>query len=156
MALASASFSAVTARRWASASSSRRVASDFATLALEVFSPSTAEALAAATEIRWSRTAFASPMEPSRFRSATEIRASLIALAAASLPRASMYPDSSLMSVTLTLISRRPILRSSLSTLEETAARNLSRSILISSISIVAMIRRIWPKMMSLASSWIS
>jgi len=32
----------------------------------------------------------------------------------------------------------------------------LSRSVLISSISIVAMIRRSWPKMMSLANSWIS
>lgn len=57
------------------------------------------------------------------------------------------------MSVTFTLMSRRPIFRSSLSTQEDTASRNLSRSVLISSICMVAIIRRIWPKMMSLASS---
>ena len=60
------------------------------------------------------------------------------------------------MSVTLTLMSRRPIFFSSPSTLRETASRNLSRSVLISSMSMVAMTRRSWPKMMSLASSWIS
>ena len=58
--------------------------------------------------------------------------------------------------MTLTLIRRRPIFFSSPSTLRETASRNLSRSVLISSMSMVAMTRRSWPKMMSLASSWIS
>jgi hypothetical protein len=37
--------------------------------------------------------------------SATEILASFIAFAAASFPKASIYPDSSLISVTLTLIN---------------------------------------------------
>jgi hypothetical protein len=42
--------------------------------------------------------------------SATEILASFIAFAAASFPKASIYPDSSLISVTLTLINFNPIL----------------------------------------------
>ena len=57
---------------------------------LEEFSPWMAEASAWATWMRWSRRAWASPMEPSRSFSATFFFASLMALAAASLPRASM------------------------------------------------------------------
>ena len=57
--------------------------------------------------------------------------------------------------MTFTLMSRRPIFFSSVSTLRLTASRNLSRSALISSMSMVAITRRSWPKMMSFASSWI-
>ena len=76
--------------RVASASFSRRWALDMATSTLEEFSPWMAEASAWATWMRWSRRAWASPMEPSRSFSATFFLASLMALAAASLPRASM------------------------------------------------------------------
>ena len=129
---------------FASASASRNLldASDCAISTLAAFSPSIALAFAAATWIRWSRFAFASPIAPSRFFSATDFFASLIAFAAASLPSASIYPDSSRISVTFTLMRRRPILRSSISTFFDTAIRNLSRSVLISSISIVAITRR--------------
>ena len=102
-----------------------------------------------------SRSASALPISPNRFCSATLFLASLMALAAASFPRASMYPDSSRRSVTFTLISFKPILRSSASTFALTLARNLSRSELISSMSIVAMTRRNCPNKMSLAKSWI-
>ena len=57
------------------------------------------------------------------------------------------------MSWTLTLISRRPTFLSSTSTPEEMFSISLSRSALISSIGMVAMTTRIWPKMMSRASS---
>ena len=50
--------------------------------------------------------------------------------------------NSSEISVTFTLMRRRPIFLSSDSTLRDTCSRNLSRSVLISSISIVAMISR--------------
>ena len=45
---------------------------------------------------------------------------------------------------------------SSVSTLRLTATRNLSRSVFISSMSMVAITSRSWPKIMSLASSCIS
>jgi hypothetical protein len=56
---------------------------------------------------------------------------------------------------TFTLIRRRPTFFSSTSTPWEMFAISLSRSELISSISIVAMTTRIWPKMISFASSLI-
>ena len=55
------------------------------------------------------------------------------------------------MSRTLTLISSRPILFTSVLTFLLTRSRNFSRSWLISSIESVAMTRRIWPTMMSRA-----
>lgn len=58
------------------------------------------------------------------------------------------------MSVTFTLMSLRPIFRSSASTFWLTATRNLSRSELISSMSIVAITRRSCPKRMSVAMFW--
>ena len=51
---------------------------------------------------------------------------------------ASMYPDSSVMSVMFTLISCRPILASSGSSDDWMCSRNLSRSRLMSSIPIEA------------------
>ena len=62
-----------------------------------------------------------------------------------------MYPESSVISVILTLINTRPILRSSGSKESWTLSRNLSRSLLISSIAIEAITWRNWPKMISLA-----
>ena len=55
------------------------------------------------------------------------------------------------MSVMLTLISTRPIFRSSGSSEFCTASRNLSRSRLMSSICIEAITWRSWPKIMSSA-----
>jgi hypothetical protein len=55
--------------------------------------------------------------------SATEILASFIAFAAASFPKASIYPDSSLISVTLTLINFNPIFFNSESTFFEIFSR---------------------------------
>ena len=52
-----------------------------------------------------------------------------------------------------TLMKRRPIFFSSVSTLLVTFCSKISRSALISSIFIVAIVARSWPKMMSLASA---
>ena len=122
---------------------------------LASFSPFTASALASAVRTRVSRSASALPISPILSCSATRTLASLIALAAASRPRASIYPDSSLISVTLTLMSRKPIFFNSTSTLAEILSRNLSRSEFNSSMLIVAITRRSWPKRISRANSWI-
>ncbi len=65
-------------------------------------------------------------------------------------------PDSSVMSVMLTLISTRPIFFSSGSSDFWMLCRNLSRSRLMSSIRIEAITWRSWPKMMSPACCLIS
>ena len=79
--------------------------------------------------------------------------ARLIASAAARLPMAEMYPLSSVISRTFTLISSRPILLISWPTFSLISFMNFSRSLLISSIVRVAITRRSWPRMMSWASS---
>ncbi len=58
------------------------------------------------------------------------------------------------MSWMFTLISRRPTFCSSLSTPLVMLSMSCSRSALMSSMDMVAMTTRIWPKMMSRARSW--
>ena len=155
-ALACATFSAATARRCASASRSRRSASELAMATLASFSPATASALAAEVRMRVSFWASARPISPIFSCSATFTLAALMAVAAASCPRASMYPLSSLMSVTLTLMSFSPTFFSSISTFFMMFSWNLSRSLLSSSMLMDAMTRRSCPKRMSRAMSCIS
>ena len=100
--------------------------------------------------------ASASPILPLRLSSATSTLALLIASLAALRPIASIYPDSSVMSVILTLSSSRPILLSSSATFASTDRRNVSRSALISSMVMEAMTRRSCPKMISLLNSAIA
>jgi len=78
------------ALRWASASRSFLLAFELAIATAASFSPLIAVACASATLTRFCWSASALPMSPSRSCSETLILASLMARAAASLPRASM------------------------------------------------------------------